>query len=213
MKVLLLIDIQQDFLPGGALAVPQGDQIIPIVNRLVPHFPLVVATQDWHPAHHGSFAANHLHAKVGQVVDLNGLEQILWPVHCVQDTEGANFPADLQIASYERVFQKGTDPSVDSYSGFYDNGHQNPTGLADYLRQRGGDTLYVAGLATDYCVKFTVLDALAEGFPTYVITDATRGVNRQPGDTERAFSEMAEAGAHLITSEALRSELTASAHS
>ncbi len=213
MKVLLLVDIQHDFLPGGALAVPQGDQIIPIVNGMVPHFPLVVATQDWHPAHHGSFAPNHLQAQVGQVVNLNGLEQILWPVHCVQDTEGAAFPAALQIEGCERVFQKGTDPSVDSYSAFYDNGHQNPTGLADYLRQRGGDTLYVAGLATDYCVKFTVLDALAEGFPTYVITDATRGVNRQPGDAEKALAEMAQAGAHLITSEALLSEFAASAHS
>lgn len=201
MNILILVDIQNDFVPGGALAVPQGDQIVPIVNRLQPHFDLVVATQDWHPADHGSFAANHAGRQPGDQIDLHGLPQILWPVHCVQGTPGADFVPGLDRERWDRVFVKGTDPKVDSYSGFYDNGHRQATGLGDYLHEKGVTDVYVAGLATDYCVKFTVLDALQLGFNVHLIEDACRGVNLEPGDVERAVQEMREAGAQITSSD------------
>lgn len=203
MRALILVDLQIDFLPLGALPVPEGDQVVPIANQLQPHFDIVVATQDWHPGNHGSFAANHPWRKPGQVIDLNGLDQVLWPIHCVQGSFGAEFAPELDQSGITQVFQKGTDPEIDSYSGFYDNGHRKSTGLADWLRERGVDTVYVMGLAADYCVKFTVLDALKEGFTTYLIEDATRGVNLQPGDVANAIEEMKTAGAQLIRSEAL----------
>jgi len=200
MDALLVIDIQIDFCPGGALEVADGDQVIPVANRLMDQFDLVVATQDWHPANHKSFAANHPWRHPGQVIDLNGLDQILWPIHCVQDSFGAEFAPGLQTDQFERVFTKGTDPEIDSYSGFFDNGHRKATGMGDYLKEKGVDTVYVVGLAADYCVKFTVLDALELGFTTYLVTDATRGVNLEPDDTEKALKEMAEKGAILIDS-------------
>jgi nicotinamidase/pyrazinamidase len=155
MKTLLLIDIQNDFMPGGALPVPEGDVIVPVVNALLPRFDLIVATQDWHPADHGSFAANYPGSRGGEVIDLHGLPQILWPVHCVQNTGGACFAPGLETRCIERIFQKGTDPAIDSYSGFFDNGHRKATRLAEFLRDRGARELWLAGLATDYCVKFT----------------------------------------------------------
>jgi len=200
MNALILVDIQNDFLPGGALAVPSGDQIIPVVNRLQPRFDLVVATQDWHPTNHGSFAANHPGRTPGEIITLAGLPQILWPTHCVQETTGAEFAPTLDRTTWDRVFVKGTDPNIDSYSGFFDNGHRKATGLAEYLRDRGVTQVYVAGLATDYCVKFTALDAVAQGFQTYLISDACRGVNLQPGDVDRAIDEMKQAGIHIIDS-------------
>ncbi len=153
MKTLILIDIQNDFLPGGALAVPSGDHVIPVINRLQPQFELVVATQDWHPPDHGSFAANHPGRQVGDVIDLDGLQQILWPVHCVQNTHGAELAADLNTARVAKVFRKGTDSRIDSYSGFFDNGHRKTTGLGEFLKQQAVDEVYIAGLATDYCVS------------------------------------------------------------
>ena len=203
MTSLILVDIQNDFLPGGALAVPEGDQIIPICNALIPKFDFVVATQDWHPANHGSFAANHPEHKVGQLIDLNGLPQILWPMHCVQSTRGAEFAPTLKTDRVDRIFQKGTDPAIDSYSGFFDNGHRKATGLGEYLKQRGVKTVYVAGLATDYCVKFTALDARALGFETHLIQDASRGVNLKPGDVDAAIDEMRKAGVTIGASSAL----------
>ncbi|GIX49990.1 MAG: nicotinamidase [Limisphaera sp.] len=203
MRCLLLVDLQNDFLPGGALPVPEGDAVIPVVNRLQPHFDLVVATQDWHPPDHGSFAANHPGHKVGDVVDLDGLPQILWPVHCVQFTRGAEFAPALDTRRIAHVVRKGTDPRIDSYSGFFDNGKRRSTGLADFLRQQGVRELYVAGLATDYCVKATALDAVQLGFPTWLISDACRGVNLQPGDVDRALEEMARAGVRLVRSDEL----------
>jgi nicotinamidase/pyrazinamidase len=197
MKTLLLIDIQNDFLPGGALAVPEGDLIVPIVNDLMPQFELVVATQDWHPAEHGSFAANHHGRSVFEQVELDGLPQTLWPVHCVQHTGGALFAPGLDTRRVHRVFTKGMNPRIDSYSGFFDNGHRASTGLGEWLRGCGVTEVSVVGLATDYCVKFTVLDALAEGFKVSVIREACRGVNLQPGDVDRAFEEMRGAGAVL----------------
>ena len=197
MKTLLLIDIQNDFLPGGALAVPEGDLIIPIVNELMPQFDLIVATQDWHPARHASFAANHAGRAVYESIDLDGLPQTLWPVHCVQNTGGALFAPGLQTRRIARVFPKGLNARIDSYSGFFDNGHRASTGMADWLRGQGTSEVWVAGLATDYCVKFTVLDALAEGFTMHVLTNACRGVNLVAGDCDRALAEMASHGAVL----------------
>jgi nicotinamidase/pyrazinamidase len=201
MNALILVDIQNDFVPGGALAVPDGDRIVPVVNRLLPRFDLVVATQDWHPANHGSFAANHAGQQPGNRIDLNGLPQILWPVHCVQNTPGADFVPGLDREKWDRVFVKGTDRAIDSYSGFFDNGHRQATGLGNYLREKGVTDVYVAGLATDYCVKFTALDARQLGFDTHLIEDASRGVNLQPGDVDRAIEEMRTAGVNIITTD------------
>ncbi len=200
MKALVLIDIQNDFLPGGALAVPNGDAVIPIINRLKPLFPLVVATQDWHPANHGSFAANHPGRKVFDQIDLNGLPQTLWPVHCVQGTAGAELAATLQRERIAKIFPKGTDPGIDSYSGFFDNGHKRATGLAEWLKAQGVTEVFVCGLATDYCVKFTALDALRCGFKTHLIEDASRGVNLGPNDVQNAIAEMKRAGITVVQS-------------
>jgi nicotinamidase/pyrazinamidase len=194
MNALILVDLQNDFVPGGALAVPEGDTIVPLINELQPRFDLVVATQDWHPRDHGSFAANHPGTNPGDVVELNGLPQILWPVHCVQNTGGACFAPGLETRRIERIFQKGTDPGIDSYSGFFDNGHRKATGLAEYLRGRGVDRFCLAGLATDYCVKFTALDAVAEGFRVTLLADACRGVDLASGDVARAVDEMRAVG-------------------
>jgi len=194
MNALILVDIQNDFVPGGALPVAEGDKIVPIVNKLQSQFKLIVATQDWHPANHGSFAANHPGKQPGDRITLNGLEQILWPAHCVQNTPGAAFVAGLDTSRIERVFQKGTDPGIDSYSGFFDNGHRKATGLGEFLRERKVTDLYVAGLATDYCVKFTALDAMGLGFKTHLFQDACRGVNVKPDDVRQAVAEMKKAG-------------------
>ena len=203
MNALIIVDLQNDFLPSGALPVPEGDRIVPVVNRLQPRFDLIVATQDWHPANHGSFAANHEGRSPGEVIDLQGLPQILWPVHCVQDTPGADFAPGLDGSRWDCVFRKGTDPAIDSYSGFYDNGHRQSTGLGEYLREKGVTDVYVVGLATDYCVKFTVLDALQLGFRAHLIEDACRGVNLQTGDVAAAVEAMRKAGAQILSSEAV----------
>ena len=199
MKTLLLIDIQNDFMPGGALAVPGGDEIIPIVNELMPQFELIAATQDWHPADHGSFAVNHPGKSIFEQIELDGLPQTLWPVHCVQNTGGALFAPGLETRRIERVFTKGLNPRIDSYSGLFDNGHRASTGMSEWLKARGVTKFTVAGVATDYCVKFTVLDALAEGFAVDLVIGACRGVNLNAGDVKRALEEMQEAGAQLRT--------------
>ncbi|NET31937.1 MAG: bifunctional nicotinamidase/pyrazinamidase [Cyanothece sp. SIO1E1] len=205
MKALLLIDLQIDFCPGGALEVKEGDEVIPIANALMEKFDLVVATQDWHPANHGSFAANHPWRKPGQVIDLHGLQQVLWPIHCVQGSFGANFHPTLHQAGITKVFVKGTDPTIDSYSGFFDNGHRKATGLGDYLKGQGVTEVFIMGLATDYCVKFTALDAVELGFATSLIEDASRGVNLQEGDVEQAVADMKDKGVSIIKSEELLS--------
>ncbi len=203
MNALILTDLQNDFCPGGALPVPGGHAVVPIANRLMPQFDLVVATQDWHPRDHGSFAVNHLDKQIGDVVDLNGLEQILWPVHCVQDTPGADLHAQLDRSRIDHFAKKGTDRTIDSYSAFFDNGHRKATGLAEYLREQGVSELYLCGLATDYCVKFTALDAVELGFTTAVIRDACRGIDRRPGDVERALAELQAKGVRLVDSSSL----------
>ena len=203
MAALILVDLQVDFMPTGMLPVRDGDRVVPIANRLMPRYDIVVATQDWHPANHGSFAANHPWRKPGQVIELDGLPQVLWPIHCVQESWGAEFVPELNVPGITKVFQKGTDPVIDSYSGFYDNGHRKSTGLAEWLREQGVDTVHVMGLAADYCVKYTVLDALQEGFTTVLLEDATRGVELAPGDVAKAIAAMRQAGAAIATSDAL----------
>ena len=201
MKALVLVDIQNDFLPGGALPVARGDEVIPVANRLAPRFELVVATQDWHPPDHGSFAANHPGRRVGEVIDLHGLPQVLWPVHCVQGTRGADFGPGLDLSRVDRVFRKGVDPAMDSYSGFYDNGHRRSTGMGECLRERGVTEVIVIGLATDYCVKFTALDAVRKfGFAVTLVEDGCRGVNLRPGDSGAALREMRDAGIQVVRS-------------
>ena len=201
MSALILVDIQNDFLPGGALSVPTGNEVIPVANRLQPHFEMVVATQDWHPANHGSFAVNYPGRKVGDVVVLNGLRQILWPVHCVQATDGAAFGKEVDTQKIERIFPKGLDPgNADSYSGFFDNGLGRETGLKEYLRNRGAEVVFVMGLATDYCVKHTALDAARLGFHTILIGDGCRGVNLQPGHANQALEQMRNAGVTVLRS-------------
>jgi nicotinamidase/pyrazinamidase len=199
-SALILVDLQNDFVPGGALAVPDGDRVVPIANQLQKMFDLIVATQDWHPANHGSFAANDPGRKPGDVIDLNGLPQILWPIHCVQNTRGAQFHRGLDVGRITKVVQKGTDPGIDSYSGFFDNGHRKATGMGDWLAERGVSDLYVLGLATDYCVKFTALDARQLGFSVTLIEDASRGVNLKPGDVDAAMEAMKGAGVRIIRS-------------
>jgi nicotinamidase/pyrazinamidase len=197
MKALILVDIQNDFCPGGALAVADGDAVAPVANRLQARFDLVVATQDWHPPDHGSFAANHPGRRVGDMIELNGLRQILWPVHCVQGAPGAEFHPALETGRIVRVFRKGTDAGVDSYSGFFDNGRRKATGMGEFLADQGVSEVAVCGLATDYCVKFTALDARSLGFRTTVILEACRGVDLDRGDVEAALREMLGAGVEL----------------
>lgn len=201
MKALLLIDIQNDFVPGGALPVPEGDRIIEICNRLQERFDLVVATQDWHPLQHKSFASNHPGKKVFEEIDLNGLQQVLWPDHCVQGTEGAEFCKELNMQQVEAIFRKGTDVEIDSYSGFYDNGHMKTTALADYLRGKKISEVYIAGLAADYCVYFTAKDAIAEGFTTYIIDDAVRPISIE--GYAKARTDVENKGGKIINSMSL----------
>lgn len=196
MTALLLIDIQNDFLPGGSLPVPNGNEILPLVDQLLQrNYDLVIATKDWHPADHLSFAANH-GKKAGEHVLLGGIDQVLWPVHCVQNTRGADFPKPWPVS---KVFYKGTDPEIDSYSAFFDNGHRRSTGLGEYLKAQGIRELYAAGLATDYCVKYSVLDALKLGFKVHLLLDACRGIDLKQGDVQKAVEEMREAGALVTT--------------
>lgn len=200
MKALILVDLQNDFMPGGALAVPQGDEIIPLADELQHRFDIVVATKDWHPPDHGSFAENHKGKKPGDRIILDGIEQILWPVHCVQNTHGAEFAPSFETSRIAHVFHKGTERNIDSYSTFFDNMHRRHTGLAHYLEKRGINEIYLMGLALDYCVKYSTLDARQLGLTTYVILDGCRGIDLAPGDIARAVDEMKHAGAIILES-------------
>ena len=202
MRALLLIDIQNDFLPGGRLAVPAGNEIIPLVNALQPRFDLVVATQDWHPAGHQSFASSHAGRAPFEQIDLHGLPQVLWPDHCTQASDGAALAPALHTGRIEAIFRKGMHPEIDSYSAFFDNGHRKSTGLADYLRGRGVTEVVVAGLAADYCVYYSALDALAAGFATTVLTDATRAIS--PEGWAAAQADLRAKGARLVETAQLR---------
>src|SRR5947208_10493882 len=200
MNVLIIVDLQNDFLPGGTLAVPHGDEVIPLANELQRRFELVLATRDWHPTDHGSFDANHPGKKTGDRIMLDGIEQILWPVHCVQNTYGAEFAAAFDTSRIAHVFHKGIDPRIDSYSTFFDNAHRRHTGLAPYLEKRSIKEIYLMGLALDYCVKYSALDARHLGLNTHVIVNGCRGIDLEPGDIGRALDEMKRTGAVLLES-------------
>lgn len=209
-QALIVVDMQNDFLPGGTLAVKEGNRIIPLINTLVTlPFDVIVATKDWHPSNHGSFAANQ-GKLVGETIYLNGIKQILWPVHCVQGTSGAEFTPELDTSHFHKIFYKGVDPKIDSYSCFFDNGHQQTTGLDAYLRSKNVGTIYFAGVATDYCVKYSVFDAVQLGFETYVITDVCRGVDVHADDCRHALEEIKAAQARTITSDELIAQFKSS---
>jgi nicotinamidase/pyrazinamidase len=199
-KALVLVDLQNDFLPGGALAVPDGDAVVPVANALMKRFDLVVATQDWHPPAHASFASQHEGHEAGEVIEMDGRPQILWPDHCVRGTRGAELAAGLDRDRIADVIRKGTDKRIDSYSGFYDNAHLKDTGLGDDLKARGVEAVYVCGLALDYCVKFTALDAAGLGLKTFVVQDGCRAVNLEEGDDEKALAKMRDAGVEIVQS-------------
>lgn len=201
MRALLIVDLQNDFCPGGALEVPNGDEIIPTVNELVDGFEHVLQTQDWHPRGHQSFASSHPEHDPYDVIEVEYGEQVLWPDHCLQGTEGAAFHPGLNTTPAELVIRKGFRPAIDSYSAFYENDGETPTGLAGYLRNRGIDTLYLCGLATDFCVKWSALDGQKEGFDVRVIEDATRGID-QDGSLAQAWEEMNNAGVQVVSSQA-----------
>lgn len=178
MKALIIVDVQNDFLPGGSLEVPKGDEIIPVINSLQLNYDLIVATQDWHPSNHLSFASQHHDQHPLDTVEVEGLEQVLWPDHCVQGTGGAEFAPSLDTNRIEAIFRKGTDRTVDSYSGFYDNGRRKSTGLAGYLRERQAQEIHVCGLAADYCVYFTAMDGLSEHFKVAILSKATKAIDK-----------------------------------
>jgi len=204
-RALILVDIQNDFMPGGALAVPGGFAVVPVANALIPEFDVVAASQDWHPPGHGSFASSHEGKEPGEMGELAGMPQVMWPDHCVQDSEGAQFVETLELdraPNGVEVFQKGTDPTIDSYSAFFDNGHRKDTGLGEWLKEMGVSSVVIVGVATDYCVKFTALDAVELGFDVTLLEDGCRGVNLEPGDAERAKDELRAAGVTVTTSDA-----------
>lgn len=200
MKALVIVDLQNDFMPTGALGVSKANEIVPIINALIPKFSLVVATQDWHPSDHVSFAATHPGKHVGEVIKIGEIEQILWPVHCVRNTPGAELVDALDKTNLASNFYKGTDRNIDSYSAFFDNAHRKSTGLSDFLKSRGVTEVYFAGLTTEYCVLYSTKDAIDLGFTTYVIADACRAVNLHPQDQQRALETMRMKGAKIIKS-------------
>ncbi|MBZ9728251.1 bifunctional nicotinamidase/pyrazinamidase [Salegentibacter sp. JZCK2] len=201
MKTLIIVDPQNDFMPGGSLAVPNGDEIIPVINKLQKKFDLVIASQDWHPKAHASFASSHMGKKEFETIDLNGTEQVMWPEHCVQNTDGAEFNENLKTAKIEAIFRKGTNPEIDSYSAFYDNKHLKSTGLTGYLKEKKADDLYFCGLAAEICVYFTAKDAIKEGFKATIIEDATRALDAE--DFKKAKAELEDLGGKIITAEAI----------
>lgn len=203
MKSLVIVDVQNDFMPGGPLEVPFGDQIVPVINRIQRHFDLVAATQDWHPGNHVSFASNHTGKKPFSRIIHNRVEQTLWPDHCVQGTQGAMFHPDLETDLIAAIFRKGMDPDVDSYSGFYDNNHRISTGLSGYFKEKGIHELHFCGLASDICVYYTILDALKEGFSAILIEDASSPLSK---DTfSRIKSELKSMGVSIVKSENMNS--------
>ena len=196
MQTMIIIDAQNDFMPGGSLEVKNGDEIVAEINKLQPEFDLIVATQDWHPVNHKSFASSHEGKQPNDQIMLHGLQQILWPDHCVQGSEGAKFHADLETKRVEAIFRKGMDPEIDSYSGFYDNGHRKDTGLSGYLKGREAHELYFCGLAADICVYFSMKDALKEGFKVHLIENATKPLD--PVQYEKQKEELRQEGVKFI---------------
>jgi nicotinamidase/pyrazinamidase len=199
---LIVVDVQNDFIPGGALAVPRGDEVVPVINRTAARFENVVLTQDWHPRGHASFASSHPGRKPFETITLAYGPQVLWPDHCVQGTSGAALHEDLAVPHAQLIVRKGHHRDIDSYSAFLEADRKTPTGLAGYLRERGFTRLYVCGLATDFCVAWTALDARAAGFETTVIEDACRAIDLE-GSLEKAWREMARAGVKRTKSDAI----------
>jgi len=201
MKALILVDLQNDFCRGGRLEVPDGDAVISVANRLQPFFDLVVATKDWHPADHMSFASNHQEHAVGDSVMVHGIQQILWPDHCVQETRGSDFHPLLDVRRVNQIIYKGIDKTIDSYSAFFDNEHRRETHLNAYLKKEGVKELYIMGLATDYCVKYSCRDAVQLGFVVHLIEDGCRGVELKSGDIATAMMEIKAEGVRIIRSD------------
>ncbi len=199
MKALLIVDVQNDFCPGGALEVENGDRIIPVVNKLSQQFDAVIQTQDWHPADHSSFASSHGNKEPYETIEMKYGEQVLWPDHCVQGSEGAAFHPELNTTNSQLIVRKGFHKDIDSYSAFFENDQQTSTGLAGYLNNRSIEKLYVCGLAADFCVKWSVLDGIKEGFDVTVIEDAVAGIDLE-GSVAQAWDEMEEAGAKRASS-------------
>lgn len=199
MKTLVLIDVQNDFMPGGSLAVPDGDAIVPVINKIQHKFDLIVATQDWHPKGHISFASNHAGKQPFDEIEVHGNSQTLWPDHCVQNTYGAFFHPDLDSQRWESIFRKGTDREIDSYSAFYDNGKLKSTGLAGYLKAKGASQIYFCGLAADICVYYSVYDAFKEGFACFLIEDASKPLDPQTFETIK--EKLAYLGVQIVSSE------------
>lgn len=203
MNALLIIDVQNDFCEGGALAVPDGASIIPLINSLIPKFDAVIQSQDWHPDGHHSFASTHNGKTPYDTVKMDYGTQVLWPEHCVQGTSGAEFHKNLNTTKTEVCIRKGFRKKIDSYSTFYENDQKTHTGLAGYLRERGITDLYVTGLATDFCVKWSVLDGIKENFNVFVIEDAVKGINID-GSVKQAWKEMKDDGAVVLTSDTIQ---------
>lgn len=195
--VLLVVDVQNDFCPDGALGVPGGDEVAPIINRIAPHFPHVILTQDWHPQDHVSFASNHPGKKPYDTIALDYGPQVLWPDHCVQGSTGAAFHPALAVPQAELILRKGYHRSIDSYSAFRENDRKTKTGLAAYLRERGLKRLFIAGLAFDYCVRYSAEDAVAEGFTIFVIADGCRAIDLE-GSRGAALKSFSTRGVTLI---------------
>jgi nicotinamidase/pyrazinamidase len=198
-SVLIVVDVQNCFLPGGSLAVKDGDQVIPVINRIAKGFENVIMTQDWHTAHHISFASSHAGKKPFEVIKLAYGNQVLWPDHCVQGTESAQIAKDINIPHAQPIIRKGFHNEVDSYSAFMEADKETHTGLASYLKERGIDTVFVTGLATDFCVAWTAIDACHAGLTTYVVEDACRGIDTQ-GSLAKAWADMTAAGVKRIQS-------------
>ncbi|WP_417619940.1 bifunctional nicotinamidase/pyrazinamidase [Oceanihabitans sediminis] len=199
MKALIIIDVQNDFIPGGSLPVPNGDKIVPVINRIQDTFDLVIASQDWHPQDHVSFASNHKGKSVFDEIELHGKPQTLWPDHCVQGTQGAEFHPDLNTDKWETIFRKGTDKSIDSYSAFYDNGHLKSTGLTGYLKEKGVSEVYLCGLAGDICVYFSTMDALEEGFTCFFIEEASQALDAEAFKSLK--KKLIDKGVQIVNSE------------
>lgn len=199
MSALIIVDIQNDFMPGGALAVKEGEMILPAINQLmIGPFDTIVATKDWHPLQHMSFASTY-GKKVGEVIEVQGILQILWPDHCVQETWGAQFAPGWPSDKVDEVILKGTFKEVDSYSTFFDNARGHPTGLEDYLRQRNIKTLYLAGLTLEYCILYSALDARKLGFEVFVVKEGCKGVELQQGNIAKAYEDLQKAGVQVIS--------------
>tara|TARA_B110000014_G_scaffold97534_1_gene67055 strand:- start:507 stop:1097 length:591 start_codon:yes stop_codon:yes gene_type:complete len=196
VKALVLVDIQNDFLVGGSLEVPNGNEIINHINSIFKNYSIVVATKDWHPKNHISFASNHKNKNIGEVIVVNNQNQVLWPDHCIENSYGSNFPNELNTHNINKTFYKGVDSLIDSYSGFYDNGKVRSTGLSDFLKKENIKDVDIVGLATDYCVKYTAIDSYNDGFKTNVIKSCVRGISDKT--IKLALKEMKEIGINII---------------